>query len=86
MNVNTLVKRFVQDSFTIDIYLTLATEEVFGGHVDISDDQGQKCRIVLAGLVDDETAAIRALESKCMDWIAAWTDRAHSGQSVFPRP
>jgi hypothetical protein len=68
-------KRIVRDGFILDICLTSSSEGELGGSVEISNDEGKKCRVVLASAVNDEAAALRQLERTCLDWIASLAAR-----------
>lgn len=83
MDAPTLMHRFTHDGFDVRIYLTRASEDLFGGHVDIFDGELHKCRIVLAGRATDDADAVAALELKGKAWIAAWARRDHRGDSGF---
>ena len=80
MDDETLVHQFSEGRFDVRIYLTRATEELFGGHVDILDRSSHKCRIALAEPLD-QSGAIRALEVRSRDWISGWINRDHSGNT-----
>jgi hypothetical protein len=80
MDDKTLVHQFREGRFDVRIFLTSAVEETFGGHVDIFDGDLHKCRIVLAGPLD-QSGAISALEVRARDWISGWINRDHSGDT-----
>ena len=80
MDDKTLVHEFCEGRFDARIFLTRATDETFSGHVDIFDGEVCKCRIVLAGPLD-QSGAIAALGVRARDWISGWNNRDHSGDT-----
>lgn len=78
MNYDKPAKTLNYRGWNVQIFLTMVTPTVCSGHVNISEDDILRCRIALAGQMD-EANAILSLERKVADWIEEWLSRNHSG-------
>ncbi|WP_162593955.1 hypothetical protein [Variovorax sp. PBL-E5] len=62
---------------------TAASGEFFAGHADLRHRGEHKCRLVLSTSRADPATARWALDSKARDYIDAWSERQHTGDTGF---
>jgi hypothetical protein len=57
--------------------------ECFAGHAELQHRGEFKCRVALATSRQDAESARWALDSKARDYIDAWTEQPHTGDTGF---
>ncbi|MDM0046823.1 hypothetical protein QTH91_20190 [Variovorax dokdonensis] len=80
--LGTPIKSFSHRGWDVRIYLSKVSQDTYVGHVDILEGEIKRCRIVLAGPLD-ELQAVSALEAKSADWVDDWLSRSHTGDTDF---
>jgi len=75
-------KTFNYRGWDVQIFLTMVRPTICSGYVDIFEDAVHRCRIVLAGQMD-EASAILSLERRSADWVEEWLSRNHTGKTGF---
>jgi hypothetical protein len=76
------IKSFSHRGWDVRIYLSKVSQDTYVGHVDIFEGQTKRCRIVLAGPLN-EFQAVSTLETRSADWVDDWLSRPHTGDTDF---